>query len=411
VAVSAFGQDPQPPVDLAAEPQLTEGALPNPPKPGTAETQVQQARLYPEPLTPPDWVAPAPVQRYRLVLEGAVQVLYDDNVNTQRINKQEDIVISLAPRASFELGDFREKKDSFLFLSYAPTAHFFLEGHADNSLDHDAYLDAQIAMPRLLLHSKLEFQSLTDAEIDVGTRTTRQIYTAALGARYELLPKTAVTLDFNFYDYEYQTRIDSREGNVKLGLEYAFSEKLTLGLVGGFGLLKPEDTDLQTYELGALRVDWRPTEKFSVRGEFGADFRQTAQADKAEPVGLLAAYWEPRDSTHFSLEFSREVRASAALAGKNYVATMIRARVQQRLFQKFFLNLRGGYTHSDYYATHFVVSSDRTDDYYFVRPSVEFIADRGWRVEVFYLYRTLDSNNLTYSFDNNQVGMEISIAF
>lgn len=133
--------------------------------------------LFPgmEEAAAPDVSLTAP-KRWRLVLEGRVRLTYDDNINTQPDNEQSDIVLTIAPRLSLEVGDFREKKENFLLLIYAPIAYLFLEDKADDTLDHDVAFEAQAAFPKTLLSAALRFHpSPTAISMSVNARTAKSI--------------------------------------------------------------------------------------------------------------------------------------------------------------------------------------------------------------------------------------------
>lgn len=194
-------------------------------------------------------------------------------------------------------------------------------------------------------------------------------------------------------------------------MNYEFSPKLTAGFGVGLGFLKPSEGSVQSFLQPAVRATWNPKEKLSIVGQIGVDLRHTEQGDRVTPVWLLTALWEPFDGTAISEAFSNRVRASAALSGRNFTAMSATLTVRQRFFQKIFAILRVGYTPADYYAADFDVPTDREDEYFFIRPSIEFVSAKGWHAEAFYFFRKNDSNIETYAFGNNQVGLEFSVAF
>ena len=125
ISIQPLGKGATP---LPDEPELPTDASPLSEAPRAAGEAAENAPLFPydsEPLIPQ--ISFAPPQRWRLLIEGAVRVTYDDNITRQESNEQSDVVFALAPRVSVEVGDFRDKTENFLIFTGAPTAFHFLE--------------------------------------------------------------------------------------------------------------------------------------------------------------------------------------------------------------------------------------------------------------------------------------------
>jgi hypothetical protein len=99
------------------------------------------------------------------------------------------------------------------------------------------------------------------------------------------------------------------------------------------------------------------------------------------------------------------------LGGQDFAGTTIEASVRQRFLQRFFVAVAGGYENSDYFSTVSAVSSNRQDDYYFVQPSIDFSITRFWTFGAYYLHRQNDSSSVSFSFDDNQVGLRSGLVF
>ena len=164
-------------------------------------------------------------------------------------------------------------------------------------------------------------------------------------------------------------------------------------------------------EQASVRAVYVPTGKLEFRAEIGLEIRQTDAGDRTEPLWAVGLTYAPFDGTMISLDFSRKVRASAALAGRNYEATSLVLKVRQRLWQKYAFILKTGYTNSDYYITDYNAPSDREDDYFFICPSFEYVANKWLKLEVFYQFRENDSNTERYGFASHQVGLQASVTF
>jgi uncharacterized protein (PEP-CTERM system associated) len=126
----------------------------------------------------------------------------------------------------------------------------------------------------------------------------------------------------------------------------------------------------------------------------------------------LGGTWSPFDGTTVYLDAYREEYSSSTLNSQNYFATGVSGRIRQRFLQKFYVGIGGGYENSQYYRTSAAAApTNREDNYYYVRPSLDYQITDWWSVGAFYMYRTNDSTSATNNFFNNQAGLETSLAF
>jgi hypothetical protein len=73
--------------------------------------------------------------------------------------------------------------------------------------------------------------------------------------------------------------------------------------------------------------------------------------------------------------------------------------------------LGAGYENSDYFATDNNVNATRTDDYWFIEPSVDFLINKWLSAGVYYLHREDSSNEDFFSWEDNQVGVRATFRF
>ena len=400
ISASAFAQE------AAPEPVTEETPLPDG---QSATSAAMETGIINDPLVTA--LAEDPKPRWRFLIEDSVGAMYDSNIFAEPHDEKDDFVISISPLLTYIYGDFRQSQNSFLLVSYAPTARFFLDGSTEDTLDHDALFEARIATGKFSTDLKLRFQALSDSEVDVGTRTTRYVYSGTLGLHYDLTGQTSADLNFFFTAYDYETRFDSQESIVKGWLNYQITPKIMSGFGFGAGYLESDGSSSQTYEQASVRAIYVPTSKIELRLEAGVEVRQLDTDDRVSPLWAVGATYEPFDGAAISLDFTRKVRASAALAGRNYDATALVLKFRQRLWQKYAFILKTGYTNADYYITDFDEPSDREDDYFFIRPSFEYSANKWLKVEVFYQFRENDSNTERFGFAGHQVGFMASFSF
>jgi hypothetical protein len=125
----------------------------------------------------------------------------------------------------------------------------------------------------------------------------------------------------------------------------------------------------------------------------------------------IGSTYHPFDGTNLTLAAGRQIYNSGFLANQDFVTTYVTARFQQRLFQRVYFGLGGGYENSNYIATDRGVSATRNDDYWFIEPSVDVLITRWLSAGVYYLHREDISNVDFFSFDDNQVGVRATLRF
>jgi hypothetical protein len=79
--------------------------------------------------------------------------------------------------------------------------------------------------------------------------------------------------------------------------------------------------------------------------------------------------------------------------------------------QRFYLGVAVGYENSDYFAAVNNVTAPRNDDYWFIEPSVDVLITRWLSAGVYYLHRDDASNQSSFSFFDNQVGVLATLRF
>ena len=144
----------------------------------------------------------------------------------------------------------------------------------------------------------------------------------------------------------------------------------------------------------------------------GVEFRQIEGGDnQTNPVVGVGATFTPFHATTLNLDAYRRLRPSSVFPDANYTVTGVVLSLRQRLLQKYYFVLGGGYEASDYNSIVRDGSSlSRDDDYFFVRPSLEFRFRERYLVEFYYEHRNNDSNIADFGFENNRTGFKLSVA-
>ena len=367
--------------------------------------------------------------------------IYDDNISLHDPPRRAANGIN-APQGPKPLGDdfiftfspgiivakpttLQDSRTAFS-LDYSPSFIFFLENDQENSIDHAAKAEAGYAFTKLTLGLVQNFSATAGGVVDVGTRVNQKSYQTAANARYEMSEKTFLQLDGTYRLTDYETLTDSDEWSVTPTVNYQISPKVTLGLGVTYGQLSVSDQTThvvtnttrtntfitvkersQSYVGPTLRASYKTTEKTDISLSVGAEYRMYSDGSSAfSPVFSLAGGYRPFEGTSFTIEGHRREQNSAVLSGANFISTGVSLSARQRLRERLFGTITASYDNADYEPARRNVSVTRQDDYFLLRYGVEAIVGRSWTIGLFHQYREDKSSDKSFSFSNNQVGIQ-----
>jgi hypothetical protein len=400
----------------------------------------------PEPLTPAEGVAlrwPPSAEIYggesellsasrgfQYGLGLGLRGVYDDNINLTRFNKVSDYYFAIEPAIALGFGDVIARQENYIRLDYAPSILLFSDHSENDAVQHLIRLEGQYRFSRLTLQLTQDVQLLDGTNInsttgpgnisntvnlDVAGRTQVDIYRTHLGASYDLTDKTFLSgaLEYSVYDYHSLSSSERILGN--LFINYKYSPKLVIGIGGSGGYLWADAPNPnQTFEQANVRTTYQATGKISLYAEGGVEFRQFENNNRdtyVTPVYELGATYQPFDGTTITLRGNRRIQNSAVLAGQDFVLSNIIVAVRQRLFQRIYIGVTGGYEHGNYFSTVSGVDATRDDNYYIIEPTVDIELTRRWTIGAYYLHRQNDSSSDNFTFDDNQVGVRTKFVF
>jgi hypothetical protein len=412
------GQDSAPPASPASLNYPT--TAPNPPGPAVQINPVDEsAQAY------------SPQQRrFQYGLLFRARGVYDDNINISHFNAISDYYFAIEPTITLGFGDIFERTENYLRLDYTPSVFLFLDHSEDDAVQHLIRLEGHHRFRRLDLTFAQSIQILdgadlaattdttitgTFANLDVSARTRVNIYATQVKAAYEITGKTSLSGGIDSTITDYPDLISSQVISGNLFVNYAYSDKLVVGIggSGGYDFVDNPNPD-QTFEQANVRLSYQATGKLSLNASGGVEFRQFEHSSRdtyISPVFEIDGTYQPFVATSFTLAMSRRTLNSAVLAGQDFASTTVSVGGRQRLFQRVYLALNVGYQNSDYFSTIDGVSADRSDDYYFVMPGLDVMITRFWSFGAYYLHRQDDSSVEFFSFDNNQVGVRTVLTF
>jgi hypothetical protein len=340
---------------------------------------------------------------------------YDDNIETDETDEIEDMVFTLAPTITGVARDIADGVGKQMSLSYTPFFYVYFDENDLNRVDHFASVAGSVSGVKLTLGFEQYYRRTTDPVIDIGTRADRSAYDTVLSSQYLVTEKTSIEINGSLNVVDYDDEIYNGSWSVANDdwVNYQYSPKLGLGLGVVIGYQSIDNSPDQTYQQGLARVTYAIAEKVNLSARLGGEWRQFKGGadDSLTPVWSVGAAYRPRDSTTLSLRLFQEYRSSARDGGSSYVYTGASLRIRQMLMQRLALNLAGTYSNLDYESTVSGGQTDRNDDLFLFRASLDVYIRPRWTVGVFYDFQTRDSTNPQLEFDRNRVGLQTAWSY
>ena len=366
-------------------------------------------------------------RRFQYGLTFTERTVFDDNIDISHTNRVSDIYFSLEPTLTLGFGG--SEAINSISLIYRPSISIFLDNASENAVQHIIRLQGSHGFGHLSLFLSQDIQILDGADlttlydqtghnanIDLGTRSRHNVYSTNLGGSYQLTGKLFLTSGATLFADDYHGQeISSQNVSGNLYLNYQYRDKLVMGVGGsvGYNTVESASPD-QLFEQANIRIGYTVTAKTNVSATAGFEFRQFEQNSRGlyiSPVYTLNASYAPFGGTSISLTGSRQINNSASLGGQDYATTQISCAVQQHFLHRWTLGFSVGYTNADYFSTINGLSVDRSDDYYFVEPTVDVNITRYWSAGAYYLHRQNTSSLDSFSFYDNQVGLRTVLTF
>ena len=369
-------------------------------------------------------------RRFHYQFRLSVRSVYDDNINLFQADRVSDFYTSIEPSVMLGFGDIEGRTENFLRVDYTPAVFLFADHSENNSVQHVLRLEGQYRVNRLTLNLSQMVQIMDGVDVqtqntaggldqqvnlDVAGRTRFNIYATHVNAAYYLTGKTFLSAGADYTATHYSSLISSQVLSGNFFLNYNYSPKLVVGIGGtaGYDEVDAPNPD-QNFQQANVRVTYQATGKLDFAASGGVEFRQfegDLRDQYVSPVFELGVNYTPFDGTKISATANRRILNSAVLAAQNYAVTNISVGIQQRLLQRIFIGFNGGYENSEYFSTIGAAGATRSDDYFFVQPSIAVAVTRFWTVGAYYLHRVNSSSVDAFDFHDNQVGVRSTLEF
>lgn len=353
---------------------------------------------------------------------------YDDNIFIQPVNATADFVFALEPGIALGFWDDEERMErfldrdrpassidrgqgNFLLLDYTAVLLGFEKTSSENSLGHDARIQAQWQLARLTLGAAFHAESKSEKSNDAAGRVRRKAFASEITTRYQLTEKTSLEVDFFNVIQDFEGLVRSNEWRNENYLDYQLTPLAHVAVGLALGRVEVESGANQVFERILARALYSLTEKVEIVARGGAEFRQSggAAGDHVNPVFDLETRYSPSAVTRIGLDAYRRVETSAFQPDQDFTLTGIALKVTHALPGGLHLSLAGGFELADY--TESPGQAGRTDHYYYVRPGLLYNFAHWANAELTYEYRQNDSSRPDASFENNVVSVRGSMIY
>lgn len=351
-------------------------------------------------------------KRFKITPHISVGLRYDSNIFVDDENSKGDLILTVAPGVSVRYGSSQSTLE--LFADYTAGANFFSDETSLDGIDHFFRLGLTSRLNKLTVGFRVGVELVDGSDVEAGERVKRTNYYAGFTTEYQISEKTSVEFNGDYRLSDYNALLDSDETRAQIFLNYLLLPKVRVGVGGTLGFLDVDGSPGQTYEQALLRATYTISGRLTLNGNVGAEFRQFGgeRDDLVTPVFGAGFAWTPFDGTMITVDGRRRIYGSASLGRQDYAATGGVVNLRQRFLSDFFFSLALGYEHASYFETVDGVNADREDNYFYIRPGLQWqIRDR-WTMGIFYTYsENLSDGEGSNSFSRDQIGLQTSIAF
>lgn len=366
-------------------------------------------------------------------LHTSLGAIYDDNIYQTSEDAEADTLFLVAAGITWSP---RLTEKNVLSLGYTATAFQYLDNtDIGGDVNHDARLDAQALWGATTVTGNFGYRHLagTDATFVGGAGPTvplapssedrglspqqnRDLISLDAGLSRPIAGKTSLTAGVRYQANLYDDDLPSTDDlSGRLGLGYLVGARTTVGVSGVVGRTGGDEGALEeTYQQALLTANYDATEKLDFSASAGVDFRQadvTGGDDRTDFVFNLSTRYQWRDRTGFYLNAGRNTQSSVTIPGASDNRTSVYFGMNQKIGDRWSLDLAGGYDFSDYQNPTTEYTTVREEDYFIGRTSLNYQASASWFMGVFYEYRNNDSSEEIFSYEGNRFGLQLALSF
>ena len=335
-------------------------------------------------------------------------VEYNDNVFASNADEESDVVAILAPTLSVNAGDFRGREATYLSAAYTATGSAYLDDTANDTLDHLLEVGGQWKRKRLKIPYDLRVSRETGAFLDIGGRDTAESYGGRLGIEYAASSKVTLGVSGEYSTTDYSLFADFERAMAEAYVGYNVTSKLTLDAVYRYSDSKAQGADGQSYQAALVRVNAQPNSKVNAFAEVGVAFSSLGKGDRNDLVYRVGVAVQPTSKQRLAFEAIRQPSTSSFTVGSGFINNGLQLSYEQAVGARTRIVVTGAYEMQDYFAADEDVSTDREDDYFVFSSLLAYDLNAHWQAQLYYTYANNDSSDSLVEFDNQRVGMGLT---
>lgn len=381
----------------------------------------------------------APVVPASFLFNTGAGAVYDDNIYQTNDATVADTVLLFS--AGFAWIPRVTDTSKFALTYNATLFHYLEQDDLGGDVNHDAAMAGQILIGETSLTSTVSFRRLSGSDIslsgsgfggggissqqalvsnpedrNLNPQDVRDLLTAAVGFSRPLAGKTSINGGLNYSANLYDDPLPSTQTySGQLGLGYLVGARTTVGVSGVIGRTDGDDGSLsEDYEQALGTVSYDATEKLDFSGSAGLNFRQSDLAgagDRTDFVFNLSTRYQWRERTGLFLTAGRNTQSSVTESDAAINRTTVYVGVDQRIADRWSLQVSGGYDLSDYEDAQNDFAQSREETFLTGRVSLNFRPTDRSTIGLFNEYRQNEAGDDISSYEGNRVGLQIGVQF
>lgn len=331
---------------------------------------------------------------------------YGDGVPAGPGEDYDTAIHEIMPGVLFQLGDR-------WYLDYTPTVRIYSDDQFNDRTDHSVRFGGGTTYEAWTFGLSQTYASASDPLAETAQQTERDSFVTGISAARELSSELSLQLGAN-QSFEFRDDFtDALTWSTMNWLDYQFHPDFAAAVGAGFGYTDVNPGYEMTFEQLQGRITWQAGEKLGLIFHGGFDFRQFLDIDSpnlANPIYGLSMIYELFEVTTLSLNGDRSVNASL-YENRLTESSRIGLGLRQRLLEKLYLSLNGGFSFTSYIDLTPDQPVDREDDGTFFTARLSTTFAKKATAAIFYHINDNSSDSTGYSTTSQQVGFELGYSW
>lgn len=371
-------------------------------------------------------------------------VRYDDNIFLDESNEVEDVIWSVTPSFVLNNGGV-DSAEHTLELRYTPSFQFYTDNTDRNTIDQFVGLYYGLNLAKTRVRASLSFSDTSGSNRFVGGTVDETFLDTRITVNHILSEKTRIDMSAGtrISIFDDSTLIDNDQSSLNVGLAYAYSPKLELGVdVGYTNDSVDRGLDQEAVDVG-ISTTYIYSPKTRITGRVGYAIRSFDDgfSDLTEPTWSLSATHEATaktriygrvgqelksfnsgiaDSTDITWELGgvhrisdfitvngsvyRASNPALNIEDAGFVATGVKLALNYQFSALASLGVSGAYENDDYFETG-ANAVDLDNDYYVFELNLNRTFSNGLILAAFTRWQEQTSNEIDNDFSNFTFGL------